>query len=108
MQRNPEMSSTKSFVGIQLHPNWLNACHLRFASRGGLSYNVPPQKKRLHNIWMVPQYLSCASPKQQAEKLIATMTLKDFAPCQTVSLQSTVNKVRLIVEFQAKKQSLII
>ena len=40
VQRNPEMSSTKSFVGIQLHPNWLNACHLRFASRGGLSYNV--------------------------------------------------------------------
>ena len=40
VQRKPEMSSTKSFVGIQLHPNWLNACHLRFASRGGLSYNV--------------------------------------------------------------------
>ena len=36
------------------------------------------------------------------QKLIATMTLKDFAPCQTVSLQSTVNKVSLIVEFQFK------
>ena len=40
MQRNPEVSSIKSFVGIQLHPNWLNACNLRFASNVGLSYNV--------------------------------------------------------------------
>ena len=29
VQRNPEVSSIKSFVGIQLHPNWLNACNLR-------------------------------------------------------------------------------
>ena len=34
------MSSIKSFVGIKLHPNWLNACNLRFASNVGLSYNV--------------------------------------------------------------------
>ena len=27
---------------IQLHPNWLNACNLRFASNVGLSYNVQP------------------------------------------------------------------
>jgi hypothetical protein len=40
VQRNPEVSSIKSFVGIQLHPNWLNACNLRFASNVGLSYNV--------------------------------------------------------------------
>ena len=42
VQRNPEVSSIKSFVGIQLHPNWLNACNLRFASNVGLSYNVGP------------------------------------------------------------------
>ena len=35
VQRNPEVSSIKSFVGIQLHPNWLNACNLRFASNVG-------------------------------------------------------------------------
>jgi hypothetical protein len=35
VQRNPEVISIKSFVGIQLHSNWLNACHLRFASNTG-------------------------------------------------------------------------
>ena len=30
VQRNPEVSSNKSFVGIQLKRNWLNACHVRF------------------------------------------------------------------------------
>ena len=30
VQRNPEVSSIKSFVGIQLKRNWLNACHVRF------------------------------------------------------------------------------
>ena len=53
VQRNPEMSSTKSFVGIQSHPNWLNACHLRFASRGGLSYNVGLQNLS-QNFLMIP------------------------------------------------------
>ena len=32
VQRNPEVSWIKSFVGIQLQRNWLNACNLRFAS----------------------------------------------------------------------------
>ena len=40
MQSNPEVSSIKSFVGIQLKRNWLNACHVRFSSNVGLSYNV--------------------------------------------------------------------
>ena len=40
VQSNPEVSSIKSFVGIQLKRNWLNACHVRFSSNVGLSYNV--------------------------------------------------------------------
>ena len=40
VQSNPEVSSIKSFVGIQLKRNWLNDCHVRFSSNVGLSYNV--------------------------------------------------------------------
>ena len=51
VQRNPEVSSIKSFVGIQLHPNWLNACNLRFASNVGLSYNVCNTVKEMCLPW---------------------------------------------------------
>ena len=45
VQRNPEVSSIKSFVGIQLQRNWLNACNLRFASNTCLSYNARYRKQ---------------------------------------------------------------
>ena len=36
VQRNPEVSLIKSFVGIQWQRSWLNSCHWRFVSNTGL------------------------------------------------------------------------
>ena len=45
------MSSIKSFVGIQLQRNWLNACNLRFASNTGLYVANPTVCPRLRQAW---------------------------------------------------------
>ena len=71
-----------------------------------LIWNTTKQVKLNQNPWLcdckiswlvtsgigLDEYLKCASPKQQAKKLIATMKMKDFAPCQ-VSNRSTNHKV---------------
>ena len=68
-------NSTKQ---VKLNQNpWLCDCKISWLVTSGIELD---------------EYLICASPEQQAEKLIATMTMKDFAPCQ-VSTRNTKNKV---------------